>query len=180
LLFYSIYKLYFFFGSATLVRGFNFTRLRLHGRIEGNVNKLCDQLKKSSPIKIESGNSNTKKRRSDYDSLMRLLLPSKDSVDKTKTFGEANSRFRFMRLAWDKEQEFAYKDFDVRLCLNLLSGERKEPCAMSRTKALAIVVCDTTYNNGCNSGFMDYAFECGEERIRKEEDYPYSMEEGTF
>ena len=43
-----------------------------------------------------------------------------------------------------------------------------------------LIDCDTTYNNGCNSGFMDYAFECGEERIRKEEDYPYSMEEGTF
>ncbi|CAF2153685.1 unnamed protein product [Brassica napus] len=39
-----------------------------------------------------------------------------------------------------KEQEFAYKDFDVRLCLNLLSGERKEPCTMSRTKALAEVI----------------------------------------
>lgn len=28
----------------------------------------------------------------------------------------------------------------MRLCLNLLSGERKEPCVMSRTKALAEVI----------------------------------------
>ncbi|KAH0896046.1 hypothetical protein HID58_012227, partial [Brassica napus] len=77
-LFY-IQAVFFLFGSATLVRGLNFTRLRLHGWIEGNINKLCDQLKKSSPIKVESGNSNTKKRRSDYDSPMRLLLPSKGS-----------------------------------------------------------------------------------------------------
>ncbi|KAF3535875.1 hypothetical protein F2Q69_00024625 [Brassica cretica] len=54
--------------TATLVRGLNFTRLRLHGRIEGNVNKLCAQLEKSTPMKVESGNSNKKKRRSDYDS----------------------------------------------------------------------------------------------------------------
>uniref|UniRef100_A0A0D3BKT4 Uncharacterized protein n=1 Tax=Brassica oleracea var. oleracea TaxID=109376 RepID=A0A0D3BKT4_BRAOL len=54
--------------TATLVRGLNFTCLRLHGRIEGNVNELCAQLEKSRPIKVEFGNSNKKKRRSDYDS----------------------------------------------------------------------------------------------------------------
>ncbi|WZZ21380.1 hypothetical protein YC2023_122767 [Brassica napus] len=70
-----------------------------------------------------------------------------------------------------KEQEFAYKDFDVRLCLNLLSGERKEPCTMSRTKALAEVIgrfWTVAAVEGVNKivtanltafGFMDYAFE---------------------
>ncbi|ESQ54424.1 hypothetical protein EUTSA_v10027270mg [Eutrema salsugineum] len=49
--------------------GLNFTRLRLQGRIEGNVNKLRAQLEKSSPVKLESGSSEKKKtKRSGYDS----------------------------------------------------------------------------------------------------------------
>ncbi|KAJ4880465.1 Uncharacterized protein Rs2_37520 [Raphanus sativus] len=47
--------------------GLNFTRLRLQGRIEGNVDKLRAQLEKSTPTKLESGSSD-KKRRSGYDS----------------------------------------------------------------------------------------------------------------
>ncbi|CAN6988040.1 hypothetical protein IGI04_001791 [Brassica rapa subsp. trilocularis] len=35
--------------------GLNFTRLRLQGRIEGNVDKLRAQLEKSSPLKKRSG-----------------------------------------------------------------------------------------------------------------------------
>ncbi|KAF3583940.1 hypothetical protein F2Q69_00027109 [Brassica cretica] len=46
--------------------GLNFTRLRLQGRIEGNVDKLRAQLEKSTPTN-ESGDSDLKKRRSDYD-----------------------------------------------------------------------------------------------------------------
>ncbi|EFH45769.1 hypothetical protein ARALYDRAFT_491941, partial [Arabidopsis lyrata subsp. lyrata] len=45
--------------------GLNFTRLRLQGRIEGNVNKLRAQLEKSSPVKLESG---MKKKRSGSES----------------------------------------------------------------------------------------------------------------
>lgn len=45
--------------------GLNFTRLRLQGRIEGNVNKLRAQLEKSSPVKLESGR---KKKRSGSES----------------------------------------------------------------------------------------------------------------
>lgn len=113
LLFYK--QAVFFFGSATLVRGLNFTRLRLHGQIEGNVNKLCDQLKKSSPIKIESGNSNTKKRRSDYDSLMRLLLPSK---------GTRSERWYWRRKTWSgvfryKGSKFLIKNAIKRLAFFL-------------------------------------------------------------
>ncbi|KAG2319352.1 hypothetical protein Bca4012_054395 [Brassica carinata] len=49
--------------------GLNFTRLRLQGRIEGNVDKLRAQLEKSTPTKVESGSSDKKKKkRSDYDS----------------------------------------------------------------------------------------------------------------
>ncbi|CDY25249.1 BnaA02g22070D [Brassica napus] len=47
--------------------GLNFTRLRLQGRIEGNVDKLRAQLEKSTPTKLESGDSDKKKKRSDYD-----------------------------------------------------------------------------------------------------------------
>ncbi|KAG2305040.1 hypothetical protein Bca52824_033691 [Brassica carinata] len=37
-------------------------------------------------------------------------------------------------------QEFTYKEGEMRLCLNLLTLERKEPYAMSRTKSLAEVI----------------------------------------
>ncbi|KAH0873598.1 hypothetical protein HID58_070960, partial [Brassica napus] len=72
--------------TATLVRGLNFTLLRLHGRIEGNVDKLCAQLEKSRPIKVESGNSNKKKRISDYDSphaapVRRRYIDMNDDTD---------------------------------------------------------------------------------------------------
>ncbi|XP_010447998.1 PREDICTED: uncharacterized protein LOC104730521 [Camelina sativa] len=43
--------------------GLNFTRLRLQGRIEGNVNKLRAQLEKSTPVKLESGISERKKKK---------------------------------------------------------------------------------------------------------------------
>ncbi|GER36972.1 cysteine proteinase [Striga asiatica] len=44
-----------------------------------------------------------------------------------------------------------------------------------------LIDCDTTYNNGCNGGLMDYAFAYIAEKggLHKEEDYPYAMEEGT-
>ncbi|KAI4317054.1 hypothetical protein L6164_024965 [Bauhinia variegata] len=44
-----------------------------------------------------------------------------------------------------------------------------------------LIDCDTSYNNGCNGGLMDYAFAyiVAKGGIHKEEDYPYMMEEGT-
>ncbi|KAK9270241.1 hypothetical protein L1049_025818 [Liquidambar formosana] len=44
-----------------------------------------------------------------------------------------------------------------------------------------LIDCDKPFNNGCNGGLMDYAFAfiLKNGGIRKEEDYPYLMEEGT-
>ncbi|KAK8636618.1 hypothetical protein V6N13_124360 [Hibiscus sabdariffa] len=44
-----------------------------------------------------------------------------------------------------------------------------------------LIDCDTSFNNGCNGGLMDYAFEfiVANDGLRKDEDYPYLMEQGT-
>lgn len=44
-----------------------------------------------------------------------------------------------------------------------------------------LIDCDKTYNNGCNGGLMDYAFQyiAANGGLRREEDYPYIMDEST-
>ncbi|XP_060667531.1 cysteine protease XCP1 [Ziziphus jujuba] len=44
-----------------------------------------------------------------------------------------------------------------------------------------LIDCDTSFNNGCNGGLMDYAFQfiVSNGGLHREEDYPYLMEKGT-
>ncbi|KAJ0462714.1 putative chymopapain protein [Helianthus annuus] len=44
-----------------------------------------------------------------------------------------------------------------------------------------LIDCDTSFNNGCNGGLMDYAFSFIVQNggLHKEEEYPYIMSEGT-
>lgn len=44
-----------------------------------------------------------------------------------------------------------------------------------------LIDCDTSFNNGCNGGLMDYAFTyiMRNGGLHKEEEYPYIMSEGT-
>lgn len=44
-----------------------------------------------------------------------------------------------------------------------------------------LIDCDRPFNNGCNGGLMDYAFDfiIKNGGLHLEEDYPYLMEEGT-
>ncbi|CAA7050156.1 unnamed protein product [Microthlaspi erraticum] len=90
--------------------GLNFTRLRLQGRIEGNCNKLRAQLEKSTPVKLESGHSEKKKKRSGYDS-----PPAAPIAVKRRRFIDLNDE--------DDEEEIGSEDEGVARIRRKLSDD---------------------------------------------------------
>ncbi|CAG7898579.1 unnamed protein product [Brassica rapa] len=106
--------------------GLNFTRLRLQGRIEGNVDKLRAQLEKSTPMKLESGNSDVKKKRSDYDS----------DYDSPPAAPVAVKRRRYIDLnADDDEEEIGSGDEGAARIRRKLSDDFDRVAGESKIKA---------------------------------------------
>ncbi|KAG7622108.1 unnamed protein product [Arabidopsis thaliana] len=97
--------------------GLNFTRLRLQGRIEGNVNKLRAQLEKSTPVKLESGR---KKKRSGSES-----PPSAPIVVK---------RRRYLDLNDSDDEEVGSEDEGVVRIRRKLSDDFDRVAEESKTK----------------------------------------------
>ncbi|KAF8094339.1 hypothetical protein N665_0365s0025 [Sinapis alba] len=110
--------------------GLNFTRLRLQGRIEGNVDKLRAQLEKSTPTKLESGNSDKKKkkRRSDYDSDSDSL-PAAPVAVKRRRFIDLNDDA-------DDEEEIASEDEGVARIRRKLSDDFDRVAGESKIKVV--------------------------------------------
>ncbi|CAN8326256.1 unnamed protein product [Cochlearia groenlandica] len=81
--------------------GLNFTRLRLQGRIEGNVNKLRAQLEKSSPVKLESEISDDKKEKK---------KKKRSGFDSPPPAPIAVKRRRYLALNDDDEEEIGSDD----------------------------------------------------------------------
>uniref|UniRef100_A0A1J3EKE5 Uncharacterized protein n=2 Tax=Noccaea caerulescens TaxID=107243 RepID=A0A1J3EKE5_NOCCA len=102
--------------------GLNFTRLRLQGRIEGNVNKLRAQLEKSTPVKLESGISekNNKKKRSGYES-----PPAAPIAMKRRRFIDLNDD--------DEEEEVGSEDEGVARIRRKLSDDFDRVAEESKT-----------------------------------------------
>ncbi|CAH2077698.1 unnamed protein product [Thlaspi arvense] len=102
--------------------GLNFTRLRLQGRIEGNVDKLRAQLEKSTPVKLESGSSDKKKKRSDYES------PPAAPV--------AVKRRRFIDLNDDDDEEVGSEDESVPSIRRKLADDFDRVAGEMKTKVV--------------------------------------------
>lgn len=101
--------------------GLNFTRLRLQGRIEGNVNKLRAQLEKSSPVKLESGISERKKKRSGSES-----PPAAPIVLKRRRYLDLNDS--------DDDEEVGSEDEGVVRIRRKLSDDFDRVAGESKTK----------------------------------------------